>query len=109
MALHPLQEIQEYIKTDSVLSGQKLTLKNFVQLLFCFSIKELAGISILQLTGLSENTVSDWKIFINTRIADWLVANPCPLGGPGVVDPASIHRRGRRVVQVAPRTGHGAL
>ena len=47
------------IRTDSVHSGQKLTLKNFVQLLFCFSIKGLAGIAISQLTGLSENAVSD--------------------------------------------------
>ena len=50
-----------------------------------FSIKGIAGIAISQLTGLSENAVSDWKIFIHTRIADWLVANPCPLGGPVVV------------------------
>ena len=37
------------------------------------------------MTELSENTVSDWKINFHTRVADWLLANSCPLGGPGVV------------------------
>ena len=37
------------------------------------------------MTGLSENTVSDWKIYLHTRLSDWLLANPSPLGGPGVI------------------------
>ena len=37
------------------------------------------------MTVLSENTVSDWKIYLHTRLADWLLANPHPLGGPGVI------------------------
>ena len=49
-------------------------------------MKELAGITISQMMGLSENIVlSDLKIFIHTRIADRLLANPCPLGGLGFV------------------------
>ena len=84
------------IRTDSVLSGQKLTLKNCVQLLFCVSIKGLAGFAISQLKGLSENAVSDWKIFIHTRIADWLVTNPCSFGGPGVVVELDEAKSGKR-------------
>ena len=34
---------------------------------------------------MSENTISDWKTLIHTRVADFLVSNPSPLGGPGVV------------------------
>jgi transposase-like protein len=69
------------IRTDSVLSGQKLTFSLFQQLVFCLSIKSLANVAISQLLGVSENTFSDW---IHTRLADFLVSNPSPLGGPGV-------------------------
>ena len=73
------------IRTDSALSGQKIALKTFIQLLFFLSFKGLTGIAISQMTGLSENTVFDWKIYFHTRVADWLLANPCSLGGPGVI------------------------
>ena len=34
------------IRTDSVLSGQKVALKTFIQLLFCLSIEGLTGIAV---------------------------------------------------------------
>ena len=71
------------IRTDSSLSGQKLSLQQFLILLF--DIKSLTNIAIAQLTGLSENTISDWKIYLHTRVADWLAVNLTPLGGPGVI------------------------
>ena len=37
------------------------------------------------MTGLSENIVSDWKIYLHTRLSAWLLANPNPLGGPEVI------------------------
>ena len=82
------------IRPDSALSGQKIAFKTFIQLLFCLSIKGLTGISISQfpdyqrtlcltgrytstlewrycnipVPGLSENTLSDWKIYFHTRV-----------------------------------------
>ena len=73
------------IRTDSALSGQKLSLQQFLILLFDISIKFLTNIAIAQLTGLSENTISDWKIHLHIRFADWLAVNSTPLGGPGVI------------------------
>ena len=29
--------------------------------------------------------MSDWRILLHTRVADWLVANPSPLSGPGII------------------------
>ena len=88
------------IRTDSVLSGQKIALKTFIQLLFCLSIKGLTGIAVSQMTGLSENTVSDWKIYLHTRLSDWLLANPSPLGGPGVIVEVDEAKFGKRKYKV---------
>ena len=84
------------IRIDSALSGQKIALKTFIQLLFCLSIKGLTGIAVSQMTGLSENTVSDWKIYLHTRLADWLLSNPSPLGGPGVIVEVDEAKFGKR-------------
>ena len=84
------------IRADSALSGQKIALKTFIQLLFCLSIKGLTGIAVSQMTVLSENTVSDWKIYLHTRLADWLLANPNPLGGPGVIVEVDEAKFGKR-------------
>ena len=73
------------IRSESALSGQKLSLQQFLILLFYISIKSLTNIAISQLTGLSENTVCDWKIYLHTRVADWLTVHSTPLGGPGVI------------------------
>ena len=74
------------IRTDiSVLSWQKLTLSLFLHLVFFLSIKSLANVAISQLLGVSENTFSDWKTLIHTRLAEFLVSNPSPLGWSGVV------------------------
>ena len=73
------------IRSESVLSGQKLSKPVFLMLIFYLSVKFLTNIAIAQLTGLSENTISDWKILLHTRVADWLIANPSPIGGPGVI------------------------
>ena len=84
------------IRTDSALSGQKLSLHRFLILLFYISIKSLTNIAIAHLTGLSENTISDWKIYLHTRVADWLAVNSTPLDGPGVIfelDEANFGKR----------------
>ena len=69
------------IRIDSALSGQKIALKTFIQLLFCLSIKGLTGIAVSQMTGLSENTVSDWKIYLHTRLIeiDYPTSNIVPI------------------------------
>ena len=63
------------------ISGQKIALKTFIQLLFCLSIKGLTGIAVSQMTGLSENTVSDWKIYLHTRLIeiDYPTSNIVPI------------------------------
>ena len=47
------------IRSESVLSGQKLSLPVFLMLIVHLSVKSLTNIAIAQLTGLSENTISD--------------------------------------------------
>ena len=84
------------IRTDSILSGQKLTLQNFLILIFYLSIKSLTGIAVSQLTDLSENTVSEWKILLHTCVANWLIANPKPVGGPGVIVELDEAKFGKR-------------
>ena len=84
------------IRTDSVLSGQKLTFSLFLQLVFYLSIKSLANVAISQIIGVSKNTISDWKTLIHTRVADFLVSNPSPLGGPGVVVEMNEAKFGKR-------------
>ena len=37
------------------------------------------------MVGLSEKTVSHWRIYIHTQRPDWLLAIPCPLCGPDVI------------------------
>ena len=84
------------IRTDSVLSGQKLTFSLFLQLVFYLSIKSLANVAISQIIGVSKNTISDWTTLIHTRVADFLVSNPSPLGGPGVVVEMDEAKFGKR-------------
>ncbi len=84
------------IRSESVLAGQKLPLTTFLMLIFYLSIKSLTNIAISQLIGLSQNSISDWKILLHTRVADWLVANPSPLGGPGVIVELDEAKFGKR-------------
>ena len=84
------------IRAESVLSGQKLTLSTFLMLIFYLSVKSLTSIAISQLTGLSENTISDWRIRVHTKVADWLVANASPLGGPGIIVELDEAKFGKR-------------
>jgi hypothetical protein len=48
------------------------------------------------MTGLSENTVSEWNIFLHTRLADWLLSNPCPRGVPGIIVEVDETKFGKR-------------
>ena len=84
------------VRADSVLSGQKLTFSVFLQLVFYLSVKSLTNVAISQLTGVSENTISDWKAVLHTRVADFLVANPSPIGGPGVIVEMDEAKFGKR-------------
>ena len=84
------------IRSESVLSGQKLSLPVSLMLIFYLSVKSLTNIAITQMTGLSENTISDWKILLHTRVADWLIANPSPIGGTGVIVELDEAKFGKR-------------
>ena len=53
-------------------------------------IKGVTGIKISQMTRLSKNTASEWKNDLHNQLADWLLANPSHLGGPGVIDGANF-------------------
>ena len=54
-------------------------------MIFYFSIKSLTSIAVAQMTGLSENTISEWRILLHVEVANWLMANAKPIGGPGVI------------------------
>ena len=56
------------IRTDSTFSGQKLSLQTFLMLTFYLSIKSLTSIAVAQLTDLSDNIVSEWKILLHVRV-----------------------------------------
>ena len=60
------------------------------------SVKSLTSITISQLIGVSENTIRDWRILLHNRVADWLVANPSPLGGPGIIVELDEAKFGKR-------------
>ena len=84
------------IRTDSVLSGQKLSLQKFLMLIFYLSIKSLTSIAVAQLTDLTENTISEWKILLHVQVSNWLMANPSLLGGPGVIVELDEAKFGKR-------------
>lgn len=84
------------IRTDSILSGQKLSLQTFLLLIFYLSVKSLASVAIHQLIGISENTISEWKVLLHIRVSNWLMANPSPLGGLGVVVELDEAKFGKR-------------
>ena len=65
-------------------------------LTFYLSIKSLTSIAVAQLTDISENTNSEWKILLHVRVADWLMANPTTLGGPGVIVELDKAKFGKR-------------
>ena len=48
------------------------------------------------LKGVSENPISDWRILLHTRVADWLVANASPLGGPKIIVELDEPKFGKR-------------
>ncbi|KAL5269372.1 hypothetical protein ACHWQZ_G003011 [Mnemiopsis leidyi] len=84
------------IRSDSVLSGQKLSFSLFLLLVFYLSIKSLPSVAIRQLIGVSENTISDWKTILHTRVANYLIANPSPILPPPALSESSagpIRRR----------------
>ena len=64
------------IRTQSILAEKKITLIAFVRLVFLLSIKGLSRIAISQLTGLSENTISDWRLLLHTHISDGCATTP---------------------------------
>ena len=54
------------------------------------------SIAVAQLTDLSENTISEWKILLHVRVSNWLMANPSTLGGPGVTIELDEAKFGKR-------------
>jgi hypothetical protein len=73
------------IETESILAGQNLSLPSFLMLIFYLSAKSLTSIAISQLIGVTEKTISYWQNHFHTKVADWLVVNPSPLGRAGVI------------------------
>ena len=65
-------------------------------LTFYLSLKSLTSIAVAQLTDISENTVSEWKILLHVHVADWLMANHTTLRGPGVIVELDEAKFGKR-------------
>ena len=84
------------LRTDSVLTGMKLSFKSFLTLIFYFSIRCLSNIEIAALTGLSNNAVGDWRTLLLNMVATWFLQNSQPLGGPGVIVEIDEAKFGKR-------------
>ena len=84
------------IRTGSILSNKNLSFKSFLLVIFFFSCKDMANILISQIIGISENTVSDWRQIVYARVSSFLLSNPTPLGGPGVVVELDEAKFGKR-------------
>ena len=69
---------------------------NFLFTKFSLYCKDMANILISQIIGISENTVSDWKQIVYARVSSFLLSNPTPLGGPGVVVELDEAKFGKR-------------
>ena len=67
-----------------------------IMLIYYLSIKSLTSIAVAQLTDLSENTISEWKILLHVQVSNWLMANPSLLGGPGVIVELDEAKFGKR-------------
>ena len=84
------------VGTGSVLSGRKLTFKSFLWLIFFLSCKGIAKVLIAQITNISENTISDCRQIVYANVARHFLANPVPLGGPGVIVELDEAKFGKR-------------
>ena len=73
------------IRTGSYLESSKISFISFIQLLFCFSSKNLTSVDVSAYTGLSRRSVTEWRSNILEAVAVWLLNNPLPIGGPGVI------------------------
>lgn len=73
------------IRSDSYLESSKISFTTFLQLLYCFSSKNLTSVDIAAFTGLSRRSVGEWRSTLLEAVAAWIYNNPQAIGGPGEI------------------------
>ena len=84
------------IRTESILSGNKLSFKTFLTLLFYLCIRSLTNVEVSALVGVSTKAVGEWRTMLSNAVADWFLRNSSPLGGPGKVVEVDEAKFGKR-------------
>ena len=84
------------IRTESILSGKKLSFKTFLTLLFYLCIRSLTNVEVSALVGVSTKAVGEWRTMLSNAVADWFLHNSSPLGGPGKVVEVDEAKFGKR-------------
>ena len=87
------------IRSDSYLAGSKLSFQTFLTLVFYFSMRSLTNVEVAVMTGLSDKAVGDWRKILSNAVADWLLNNCTPLGGPGKIVEVDEAKFGKKKVQ----------
>ncbi len=84
------------MRSESILSGKKLSFKTFLTLLFYLSIRSLSNVEVSALVGISTKAVGEWRTMISNAVTDWFLRNSSPLGGPGKIVEIDEAKFGKR-------------
>ena len=84
------------IRSESILSGKKITFKSLILLVFYFSIRSVTNLDIAALTGLSDKTVGEWRKVVMNAVSTWFLSNSTPIGGPGKIVEVDEAKFGKR-------------
>jgi hypothetical protein len=80
----------------SYLSNSKIPFSSLLQLLYCFSSKNLTNVDTAAYTGLSRKAVTEWKASLLEAVTIWILNNPQPIGGLGEIVEIDEAMMGRR-------------
>ncbi len=97
------QRKKEINKAGSFIEKSKLTLRQFVSMIYAWSLNA-SGRMATVMTGLAEETIVDWINFCRDVCVYWTRRNPRIVGGPGhivQIDETCVskakYNRGRRI------------
>jgi transposase-like protein len=94
------------VRRDTWLEGSKLSFRQIVLFLYCWS-KEMTSIKFcLNELTISESAVIDWNMYMREVCADTLLRNPIVIGGPNTVveiDESLFTRRKNNMGRLLPQ------
>ena len=73
------------VRKKSILHKKNINFREFFMFLAAWCNRHNTGVSMSELSGLSEHTVSVWRCTLNNVIAEYLMLNPVILGGFGII------------------------